>query len=117
MKRMFTIVVTLFTVVMLTGCQETPADPVVIGKDYEGMIDKANRPETDASGEAEPAVSLAEMVSAPEHYAERFEGLNGLVNMYFDADVILPEAESIKSVNVEPADFSQEVVSLSLIHI
>ena len=93
------------TVALLAACQATPEEPVVIQKDLEQMIEKAQAtPEVSES----TGITLAEQLRAPETYQAVFSNAKGSVTVNVDADVMLPDTDAISTVKVKEMKFSQE---------
>lgn len=106
-KYMLAVACVLIALCLLTACQPTPEVPVVVGKDQEKMLEQAQ-----STPETEESVPLAEQVEAPETYSAQEEWSDGkLVISAEDAPVIVPDADSIPTLRVEAADFTQEQVS------
>ena len=63
MKAFKIVLTAVLTVVFITGCQATPEKPVVIQKDMEQMIEKAQQ--TPEASEMQQSI-LAERLGAPE---------------------------------------------------
>lgn len=82
---------------IMQGCQETPEAPVVVGKNQDKMVEKAE------SG-AQPYGSL----TVPEKYTEEFANNVGNVKVHVDANVIAPDADAISMYSVSKHPFSQE---------
>ncbi len=106
MKKILTI---LLSVVMaaafLTGCQATPEKEIVIQKDMEQMIEKAGA--TDSA--KTPGISLLEQTGAPETLV--METTEGNFTLSVDADVIVPDADSMPIIRVKAGEFTQEQVT------
>ena len=41
MKKIISFFIGLIVIISMTGCQKTPDSPIVIGKDYEEMMNQA----------------------------------------------------------------------------
>ena len=101
MKQAISIIAAMLAAVILfTGCQSTPEQPVVIGKDMEQMLEKAQ--DTQAPAEAQ---TLAGQYGIPERWTQEWSGADGKLTLRVDAPITVPE-------NAMPV-----VKVLSLIHI
>ena len=89
----------------LSGCQKTPNEDIVIGKNNEAMIEKAQ--ETAAPEEA--GLPLREKTLAPE--ALQYERTEGKVTVRMHAAVTVPEGGELSILRVKAGGFSQEQVS------
>ncbi len=85
---------------MLAGCQQTPSEDIVVGKELEALIGKAK--EGDVSG------SLRERLGAPEVYRASFTGADGLIHVTAEAAVLVPDAQKVPIVRATSAKISQE---------
>lgn len=90
----------------LAACQSTPDKPVVVQKDMEQMIEKA-----DASDAAEetPGMTIKERVGAPETFV--YENTKGNFTVNANAPVFVPDADSMPIIRVRQGEFTQEQVS------
>lgn len=106
MKRTYTklLAVTL-AVALLAGCQATPEGEIVVQKDLEQMIEKAQEtPEATKS----TGVTLAQRLDAPKTYQAVFSNAKGSVTVDVDADVMMPDTDAISTTKVKEHTFSQE---------
>ena len=107
MKKAWLLVLILaFTIVSIAGCQSTPDDPVVIQKDLEQMIEKAQA--TPEAAET-PGISLREQTDAPETLKDNSTQNN--VTVAINAKVDVPDSNEISIIRVKESDFSQETVT------
>ena len=84
-KATLTLIACMFIVTVLEGCQTTPEQPIVIQKDMEQMIEKAQE-----QAEAVPQTEqLAEKLGAPERYTAEY-AYSDRFTMTADAKIILP---------------------------
>ena len=105
-KATLTLIACMLIVTALEGCQTTPEQPIVIQKDMEQMIEKAQE-----QAEAVPQTEqLAEKLGAPERYTAEY-AYSDRFTMTADAKIILPNVTALPTVRVKPADFSQEMVN------
>ena len=110
MKRLISILLVAIISVLLVSCQSTPEKPVVIQKDLEQMIEKAQA--TDTAQETQDTVvnTLAERLNVPGRFIADESYSGGQLTLTADAQIVLPRVDRLPVVRVEPADFSQELV-------
>ena len=93
-KHAFILILAAF--MLLCACQPTPKTPIVIGKDQDVMIGKAEEEAVYAS-ETEDAsndtVDWAERLDVLAHYTASLTSKNGHLRVEVDADIRLPDAE------------------------
>jgi|AGTN01.2.fsa_nt_gi hypothetical protein len=106
MRKLLTILLALIFV-LLAGCQPTPEEPVVIQKDLEQMIGKAQQT---LAPEAEK-LPLTERYAVKEHLEKTITVLDGKLVVNVDADVGVPATDAISIVRVVPANHDQETVT------
>ena len=107
MKRFTAILLSIFTVFALTACQPTPEAAVVVRKDTDKMIEKAQS--TPAATDA-PTPSLKERYAIPDVLSYTQTGADGKLNISVEAVVTTPNG-AFPIVRVEAAEFSQETVT------
>jgi hypothetical protein len=107
MKKIYNVLPVILTILILAGCQSTPEDPVVIQKDMEQMIEKAQA--TDSVSET-PGITLAERLGVPERFTADESYTDGRLTLSADAQIVLPKVDTMPVVRVMPEDFSQELV-------
>lgn len=106
MKQAISIVAALLAGVLLfAGCQATPEQPVVMQKDMEQMLEKAQ----DTNPPAEEQ-TLAEQYGIPEQLTEEWSGADGKLSIHVDAPITMPEA-AMPVVRVKAEGFSQETAT------
>lgn len=106
MKKTISIMAAVLAAAMFfTGCQATPEQPVVIGKDMEQMLEKAQ----DTNPPAEEQ-TLAEQYGIPEQLTEEWSGADGKLSIHVDAPITVPEA-AMPVVRVKAEGFSQETAT------
>lgn len=100
---------------VLTACQPTPEEPVVVGKgdDHleEMIVSSAQSPAVgspDDISEAEKIAALRDLVGAPETFSDSYTSEKGDVTVTIDAQVLLPPAEGVPALTVTLSAFSQE---------
>ncbi len=104
-KTILTLTAIAIFIVLLAGCQPTPEEPVVIQKDLEQMIEKA---QTTPGEEQANGVSLREQTRAPETLTMESEA--GKFTLSVDASVSVPEAYSMPVIRTTAGEFTQEQV-------
>mgnify|MGYP007101911625 CR=1 FL=1 len=103
-KRLFLI---LLAVLLLLACVPTPDEPIVVGKDNEAMIAKAQ--ETDAAPSFRS--DLKAQLGCPDVYAVSLTDETKKVQITGSAKIELPDADSMPLAYVTAERFSQETVS------
>jgi len=88
---------------IITGCQATPEEQIVVQKDMQQMVEKA----ASEDGKKEGA-TLAEYLNAPKTYTALFDGYNGSLTVSADAKVTIPDSEGISVTRVKKRYFTQE---------
>ena len=78
---------------LCTGCQKTPEAPIVVGKDQQQMIEKAQEVVSYATDTPTAGVDWAARLGAPEKYETKLTSAGGHLVVDVDAKVILPEVE------------------------
>ena len=94
---------------LCAGCQKTPEAPIVVGKDQQQMIEKAQEGVSYATNAPTTGVDWAARLGAPEKYATKLTSAGGHLAVDVDAKVILPDVE-MPVVRVEPHVFTDEDV-------
>ena len=84
---------------LLTGCQKTPEVPVVVQKDQEQMLQTAQQGKDNSS--------LLAALAVPERFTGDWTGVNGLVHVTADAEIVLPNADKIPTGSIARRDFTQ----------
>ena len=107
MKRILAIWLFVGIIVLLPACQSTPEEPVVIQKDMEQMIEKA---QATVSPEIEKQ-SLVTRYAIKEHIDKEMTEADGKLVIHIDADVRVPDTDTVPIVRVKPGRFSQETVA------
>lgn len=98
-KKYLTAIAAALTVTLLTGCQETPKDSIVKQKGADNM-----------QGYESASGTLREMINAPERYKNQATYENGALVIDTDAEVFLPDAESINTYKVTAEEVTQEMI-------
>lgn len=104
MKKTICIILSaLMTFAVLSGCQKTPDNPIVVGKNAENLIEQATADDGSA------ALSLREQLSAPERLDVTVEEDHFTILAH--AAVRLPETDTIPIITVKAGSFSQELIN------
>ena len=102
-KTILTLTAIAIFIVLLSACQATPDEPVVIQKDLEQMIEKATKED-----DTQQDTSLAACLNAPEIYTTSFDGYNGGLSVNVNATVTVPDSDGISVVRIGRHEFTQE---------
>ncbi len=103
MKRILSLLAVLTVIAGLAGCQKTPDSPVVIGKNYEQMIELAlSGRKTD-----DP---ISAQVGATERYTldSPLKNAVGNLEVYVDAAVVVPDTSKMTTAKVSRHSFTLE---------
>lgn len=106
MKRAYIFTSVVLAVALLAGCQRTPETPVVIQKDMQQMIEKAQQtlaPEV-------KKLPLTARYAVKEHLEKTVTEMDGKLVIKVDADVGVPATDRISITRVTPANHPQETV-------
>lgn len=92
---------------LLTACQPTPEKEIVIPKDNteKKVIEAAKSEQENAEEIIEEPVFKYQM---PEHVSERFSVVEGKLDILIDADVFMPEIDSVPVAKIKCSPFTQE---------
>ncbi len=104
MKRICIIILSILLICI--GCQQTPKSSLVVGKDQQQMIEKAQG-DVSYPTDAPAGVDWAGRLGAPARYAAKLTSAGGHLTVDVDAPVALPEAE-LPVARVVPYVFSDE---------
>ena len=105
MRRILSRLMAAAMLAAMAGCQATPEQPVVVQKDMEQMIEKAQQ--TPKASETQQ-IMLAEWLGAPERLKLELADKKGVLAVQVDADVVIPEAGAVATARVDKQVFSQE---------
>ena len=115
MKRVIALLLILMCVIGAAGCQKTPESPIVVGKDYEKMIEQAVSGEktddsaTQQTGEKADA-SVAQQIGAIERYSieEPLKSASGDLEVHIDAEVVVPSVSALTTAKVNRYAFTEK---------
>ena len=104
MKQAISIIAAMLAAVILfTGCQSTPEQPVVVQKDMEQMLEKA---QDDTNGTKISALNLPS-----GNYVYSAQGSDERVKINVDAQIITPASDSMPMAKTQKTGFSQDLVT------
>lgn len=111
MKRAISLMAAMLAAaLLLAGCQPTPEQPIVMQKDMEQMLEKAQ--DTQSAGQEQ---TLAERYGIPERLTEEWSGADGKLTIRIDAPIAVPE-HAMPIVRVRAEGFSQETATALFHH-
>lgn len=99
-KHISLILLASMAVTLFTGCREIPDTPAEMQKDQEQMLQTAEQGRNNSA--------LLAALKVPERFTGEWEGVNGLVHVTADAEIILPDTDEIPTGSVIRRDFTQE---------
>lgn len=105
-KRISLILLASMAMMLFTGCRETPDTPVELQKDQEQMLKTAEQGRDNSA--------LLAALDVPERFTGEWDGVNGLVHVTADAEIVLPDAGAIPTGSVIRRDFTQEDLNIFL---
>lgn len=106
MKRILSLLLALALALSLAACAETPEETIVAQKDSDRLVEAASQGVEEESDNALKAVAAA----APERYTYSYENSDKSVTVNVDAQVVLPEGDSIPMYRVSSGEVDQELV-------
>jgi hypothetical protein len=101
MKRIFIFLLASIITFGLTACQKQPGSQIVVGRNNDRLLEVA-------FGNEEEKKSIAEMLKVPERMILSVTDAKGGVFANVNADIFLPDTDSIPVVQVSGRDFTQE---------
>lgn len=111
MKKTIPLMAAMLAAALLpAGCQPTPEQPIVMQKDMEQMLEKAQ--DTQSAGQEQ---TLAERYGIPERLTEEWSGADGKLSIRIDAPIAAPE-HAMPIVRVRAEGFSQETATALFHH-
>lgn len=105
MKRILSLLLAFAMALSLSSCAKTPDAPVVMQKDQEQLVEKANSLE-------DTSETIVNQTAVPKHISDHFTNDNGTLDVTVDADVLLPEHESTQIIRVSEQELTQADVDL-----
>lgn len=111
MKKAISLMAAMLAAALLpAGCQPTPEQPIVMQKDMEQMLEKAQDTQSPAAEQ-----TLAERYGIPERLTEEWSGADGKLSIRIDAPITVPE-HAMPIVRVRAEGFSQETATALFHH-
>ncbi len=113
MRKIFIVVIVAISI--FTACQATPEETIVVGKNNDALLDKAQadvlpQPEsTSETPEVPVQISLRERLDVPEVF--EFSGAEKNVTVEANADIHMSDAPTMDILRVREWNFTQEIVS------
>lgn len=101
MKKIIAILLITVMAFGVAACQKTPESPIVIGKDYETMIEQAM-----TSDESTAEKALKDAVQAPDNFV--FNYSSDSLSISSNVQLNLPEVLNVPIFQAEPRDFTLE---------
>ena len=105
-KHISLILLASMAMTLFTGCRETQELQMEMQKDQEQMLQTAEQGRNDSA--------LLAALDVPERFTGEWEGVNGLVHVTADAEIILPDIGAIPTGSVVRRDFTQEDLNIFL---
>lgn len=102
-------IIILSVMLIFAACQPTPEGSLIVGKDQEQMIEKAQGDTAYVTDAPTAGVDWRERLGAPERYAANLTSAGGHLTVTVDAPLTLPEVE-LPVARVEPYVFTDEDV-------
>lgn len=106
-KKMVVIVSLLISTNMLSGCAKTPGTPVVRPKGEHAMEHYKEAENLVVPGEKSETL-LQTRLGIPKHYKNEVSDTTGKLNVFTDADLIIPEVETVPAIYVKRHESDQE---------
>ena len=111
MKKTIPLMAAMLAAALLpAGCQPTPEQPIVMQKDMEQMLGKAQDTQSPAAEQ-----TLAERYGIPERLTEEWSGADGKLSIRIAAPIAAPE-HAMPIVRVRAEGFSQETATALFHH-
>jgi hypothetical protein len=108
MNKVFAAALALLLILsVFPGCQKTPDSPIVVGKDHNMMIEKAQSDNEQPLEEAAESLDLYARLGVPDTYSAQFDSKKGRLHIIADAKVSLPDSE-LPIIRIRPIEFTQE---------
>ena len=97
-----TVLVLLIITALLSlflGCQPTPDEPFVVSKDQQEMLEAAKNGKDNSA--------LLAVLEVPDRFSGNWTGVNDIVHVLADAEILLPEAERLPAGKITRREFLQ----------
>ena len=105
-KHISLILLASMAVTLFTGCRDTQEFQTEMQKDQEQMLQTAEQGRDNSA--------LLAALDVPERFTGEWGGVNGLVHVTADAEIILPDIGAIPTGSVVRRDFTQEDLNIFL---
>lgn len=89
---------------LLTACQKTTEEVIVTEKESNDTSSY------EATEKKETNSFLRNQINAPKHYKNEISYQNGALKISTDAEVIVPEVDSVDTISVSAKEFDQELI-------
>lgn len=107
MKKTICILLAAFmTLAVCSGCQKTPDNPLVVEKNMENMLEKAQ--ETEHSENNDLSLKEKTQISFEE---VSFEETDGNVSIFVNAQIQVPDGTEMNIICIKPGEFTQEQIT------
>lgn len=117
MKRTICVLLTaLMFLGLLCGCQKTPDESIVVGKNLDQLLEKAQATADVTSDTAKSEEALVEdkqdtiitSLGVPESLKEEIASAQGKLHVYTDASISLPQADELPITRVKMSCFTND---------
>lgn len=102
MKKVIAILLIAVMALGAAACQKTPESPIVVEKNMENMLGKADSNEEN--------IKLGEQIGTVRQVTKTIDSPTGNASCDINADVIIPKSDSIAIMKVGRSSFTQEIV-------
>ena len=100
MRKIIPVLLMLTVLVLLFfGCQPTPDEPFVISKDQQEMLETAK--------DGKDNSALLGALEVPNRFSGDWTGVNDIVHVIADAEILLPNAERLPAGKITRREFEQ----------
>lgn len=96
----------LLALLFLCACQPTPDEPFVVSKDQQEMLEAAK------DGKDNSALLAA--LEVPDRFSGDWKGVNDIVHVIADAEILLPDTEQIPAGKITRREFLQSDLDIFL---
>lgn len=113
MKKSFILSTIIFaSLYFFVACQATPDEKIVLEKDSDVLIEKAQDENTPQNSSTLQNISLKERYSIPDSYQYQADSTKGHLHLNIDARVTVPEAQELPIQRVQLRTFTQKEVDV-----
>lgn len=107
-KNINKILLVFICIFIISGCQKTPDAPIVRGKNIDNIVEKAV--ENPVVVDKSQGDDLKKPLDAPEKFIMETVSTKGNLKIIADADIVVPNADSMPVARVSKAEFSEKDV-------